>query len=276
MSPACLWELDWEPHKSAGKIHQEQKYITSTQAKPQKRAEATRGLIILIIRMMKGSSNEEENMVNATVTAAAAADVGGDEATTTKPDLHRCVTAGSSTVEGAPHHKSCDQANIQAPPDSSKDNTNNTATMLSSQHRQALAHLYHSSRRSRSCRVPSSPSAITYAHLGSDNLKLLHQDEAEKDASIHQVTTQVDDDEEEKSPTKAADVEWSFDIASLVDDCSSISSFDGEESFMDNGNIFRIESDCWQTNDSEPTMMGSDDGLHTGVEGRSSKRMRTT
>jgi hypothetical protein len=208
--------------------------------------------------MMNNQTADEEIMMMKNAAAA-----GDDEAM--KPNIHRSVTAGSST-EVAPHDKICDQAvKIQAPSDASNDTTN-VATTMSSQHRQALAHLYHSSRRSRNFRsLPSSPSAITYAHV-SDN-----QDVDEKDVSIYQVA-QV---EEGDSAVKAADVEWSFDIASLVDDCSSVpSSFDGEESFVDNDNIFRIETDCWQTNEknssSEPVLMGG------SVEGGSNKRLRTT
>ena len=179
---------------------------------------------------------------------------------TSSPDLHRCVTSGS-----------CDQANKnQAAPPPSNDTTSDIIAMDPHQ-RQALAHLYHSSRRSRNFRsVPSSPSAITYAQ---GEKKLIHQDELKKDASILQLTSVP-----EEPSTKAVDVEWSFDIASLVDDdCSSVSSFDGEESFIDN-DIFRIQSDCWKMNDTKNSISGpmSSDGLHTSVDGRSCKRLGTT
>jgi len=216
---------------------------------------------------MINNQRAEENMLN--TVAAAAAECGeqvkkmdnDDGRRTSSPDLHRCVTSGS-----------CDQANKNqaAPPPPSTDTTSDIIAM-DPHHRQALAHLYHSSRRSRNFRsVPSSPSAITYAQ---GEKKLIHQDELKKDVSILQVTSVP-----EEPSTKAVDVEWSFDIASLVDDdCSSVSSFDGEESFMDN-DIFRIQSDCWKMNDTKNSISGpmSSDGLHTSVDGRSCKRLRTT
>ncbi len=215
----------------------------------------------------------EENILNAKAAATATAGCGcGEEVknnkgrSSTAPGLHRCVTSGSSV--GAPHDTSCDQAKNQAPPPPSND-SNNGVTMAP-HHRQALAHLYHSSRRSRNFRsVPNSPSAITYAQ---GDKKLLRQDELKKDVSIIQDTPAQDE-----PSSKLADVEWSFDIASLVDDdCSTVSSFDGEESFMDS-DIFRIQSDCFESNEmnnsiGEPV---SSDEWHESVEGRSCKRLRT-
>ena len=181
-----------------------------------------------------------------------------------KFDLHRCITAGSSSTEQ--HDTSCDQAKNQAPPISTNDTTTDD-TAMASNHMQALAHLYHSSRRSRNFRsVPSNPSAITYAQGDTNG------------ASIHQA--RVEDEAPTTAAAAAAGVEWSFEIASLMnDDCSSASSFDGEESFiMDSDNIFRIESDCWKTNELKSSSSGTagNDGLQTNVEGRSFKRMRTT
>ena len=215
----------------------------------------------------------EENILNATAAATAGTAAGcgeemknmdkNDSRRRPEPVLHRCVTSGSSD---APHDTSCEQANNQAPPPSN-DSTNGIT--MAPHHRQALAHLYHSSRRSRNYRsVPSSPSAITYAQ---GVTKLLHQDELKKDATIIQETPTQDE-----PSSKLADVEWSFDIASLVDDdCSTVSSFDGEESFMDE-DIFGIQSDCFETkmkiSIGEPV---SSDGLHGRVEERSSKRLRT-
>ncbi len=212
----------------------------------------------------------EENILNATAAAAAGTAAGCGEQVKNmdnndrpEPVLQRCVTSASSE---APHDTSCEQANNQAPQTS---NDSTTGITMAPHHRQALAHLYHSSRRSRNYRsVPSSPSAITYAQ---GDKKLLHQDELKKDVTIIQDTPAQDE-----PSSKLADVEWSFDIASLVDDdCSTVSSFDGEESFVDE-DIFRIQSDCVETkmNISIGGPVSSYE-LHSSVEERSSKRLRT-
>lgn len=212
---------------------------------------------------------------NAADAATAAADMCGEEVKKTdgRPDLKRRVSSGSS--DGAPRDtSSCDQPKNQAPPPSNDDATTDHITMAPHQ-RQALAHLYHSSRRSRNFRsVPSSPSALTYAQARDQ--KLLNQDEHKKDVpNVQDVLAQ-----QEPSST-VEDVEWSFDIASLVDDdCSSVSSFDGEESFMCN-DIFRVQSDCWESKNgvknSISDTMSCDDGVQTSVAGSSSyKRLRTT
>lgn len=212
----------------------------------------------------------EENILNdaAAGTAAGCGEevktIDNNDCCGCEPVLHRCVTSGSSE---APHDTSCEQANNQAPPPSSDSAAGVT---MAPHHRQALAHLYHSSRRSRNYRsVPSSPS--TYYAQGQDDKKLLHQDELKKDVTIIQDTPAQDE-----SSSKVADVEWSFDIASLVDDdCSTVSSFDGEESFMDE-DIFRVQSDCVETkvNISIGGPVSSYE-LHSSVEERSTKRLRT-
>lgn len=226
----------------------------------------------MLRRMM--NHRTEENMLN--TEAAPAAECGekkrdGDGRNMMCSDFHRRVTSGSSVGF---HDKSCKQPKNQAPPPSN-DTTTDIITM-NPHHRQALANLYHSSRRSRNFRtVPRSSSALTYAQAQGDQKLLINQDERKKDASIIQ-----DAPTQEEPSLKVEDVEWSFDIASVVDDdCSTVSSFDGEESFMDN-DIFRVQSDCLLesegTKNSISEAVSLDDGLQTSVAGRSYKRLRTT
>lgn len=99
----------------------------------------------------------------------------------------------------------------------------------------ALAQLYHSSRRSRHFRRVSTSSA--HAAYG----KKLNQEKQLYDTTSHHHQVPAEENHTESS---ADDVGWSFNIASLVDDCSSISSF-GDESVIavdDGGGIFHLKS----------------------------------
>ena len=197
----------------------------------------------------------EENMLS---TGPAAASIHGEEASearvrrkSTTPDLHRCITECSEGSD--PKDKSCDEVKslVQSP---AADRVPDTT--MSPQHRQVLAHLYQSSRRSRNCRsVPSS-----YAQGNTKKFEI-----EGVSVSVHRVESFQDE-----SVSNASDVDWSFDVASLADDdCSSISSFDGDESSMDD-DIFRIKPDYCSGR--EPI---SSDALLASVDGRSCKRLRT-
>ena len=134
----------------------------------------------------------------------------------------------------------------------------------------ALAQLYHSSRRSRHFRRVSTSSA----HAAYDK-KLNQEKQPHHDTSHHHQVPAAE--EETHTEPSADDVGWSFNIASLVDDCSSISSF-GDESVI-------AVDDCRSTRKMEfsSSTSGEPEGGEEGVDtscsaegGRSQKRAKMT
>ena len=141
----------------------------------------------------------------------------------------------------------------------------------------ALAQLYHSSRRSRHFRRVSTSSAHAAYDKKLNQEKQLHHDTSHQ----HQVPA-----EENHTESSADDVGWSFNIASLVDDCSSISSFGDESAIaVDGGGIFHLESPprgARKTEFSSSTSGGPEGGEEdvdtscSAEGGRSQKRAKMT
>lgn len=197
-------------------------------------------------------AEEGITMANSAAASHSCGDSGGEVKTTTKPRL-------SSTTEGG---TSCGQQPLPS-----------KAAPLEQEafNQKALAQLYHSSRRSRHFRRVSTSSA----HAAYDK-KLNQEKQLHHDTSHHHQVPAVE--EENHTEPSADDVGWSFNIASLVDDCSSISSF-GDESVIavdDGGGIFHLESpDCSTSGEPE----GDEGGLlgnSSSAEGRSQKRAKMT
>lgn len=200
-------------------------------------------------------------MANSVAASYSCGDSGGVE-TTTKPHL-------SSTTEGV----TCGQQPL--PPE--------TASLKQEAFNQkALAQLYHSSRRSRHFRRVSTSSA--HAAYG----KKLNQEKQLHDTTSHHHQLPAVEEEKNHTEPSADDVGWSFNIASLVDDCSSISSF-GDESVIavnDGGGIFHLESpDCrsrstrkmeFSSTSGEPEGGEEGHGTCSCAEGRSRKRAKMT
>lgn len=157
-------------------------------------------------RRVGGRMNQADTMANSAAASHSCGDSGGEVKTTTKPRL-------SSTTEG--DNTSCGQQPLPSETASLEQEAFN---------KKALAQLYHSSRRSRHFRRVSTSSA--HAAYGK---KLNQEKQLHHDTSHHHQVPAVE--EENHTEPSADDVGWSFNIASLVDDCSSISSF-GDESVI--------------------------------------------
>jgi hypothetical protein len=209
--------------------------------------------------------NQADTMANSAAASHSCGDSGGEVKTTTKPRL-------SSTTEG--DNTSCGQQPLPS----------ETASLEQEAFNQkALAQLYHSSRRSRHFRRVSTSSA----HAAYDK-KLNQEKQLHHDTSHHHQVPAVE--EENHTEPSADDVGWSFNIASLVDECSSISSF-GDESAIavdDGGGIFHLESPDRRSarkmeNSSSSSTSGEPEGDEGGLlgtsssaEGRSQKRAKMT
>lgn len=200
--------------------------------------------------------NQADTMANSAAASHSCGDSGGEVKTTTKPRL--------SSTEGV---TSCGQQPLPS----------EAATSLEQEafNQKALAQLYHSSRRSRHFRRVSTSSAHAAYGKKLNQEKQLHHDTSHQ----HQVPA-----EENHTESSADDVGWSFNIASLVDDCSSISSF-GDESVDDGGAIFHLESPPRGARKMEfsSNTSGGPEGGEEGVDtscsaegGRSQKRAKMT